>query len=77
LGKRKKCQKIDAAGAMHRFGDMGEGSKPEERIFPITYSAARIIVIKAGKLVDVDLRPHDLRRHATTYASRAEPPSKL
>ena len=23
LGKRKKCQEIDAAGAMHRFGDMG------------------------------------------------------
>jgi len=62
---------------MHRFGDMGEGSKPEERIFPITYSAARIIVIKAGKLVDVDLRPHDLRRHATTYASRAGTPLEI
>jgi len=26
---------------------------------------------KAGKLVRIELRPHDLRRHAATYASRS------
>ena len=54
-----------------------KGIKPDERIFPITYSAARIIVIKAGKLVGVDLRPHDLRRHAATFASRAGTPLEI
>jgi integrase len=43
--------------------------EPEQRIFPITYNAARVMVNKAGKIVDVYLRPHDLRRHAATHAS--------
>jgi integrase len=29
------------------------------------------MVRKAGKLVDIELRPHDFRRHAVTYASRS------
>ena len=49
----------------------------DERIFPISYSAARIVVIKAGKLVAVRLRPHDLRRHAATFASRAGTPLEI
>ncbi len=32
---------------------------------------------KAGKLVGVNLRPHDLRRHAATYASRAGTPLEI
>jgi integrase/recombinase XerD len=44
------------------------------RIFPITYTAARVMVKKAGALVGVHLRPHDLRRHAATYASRSGVP---
>ena len=32
---------------------------------------------KAGKLADVDLKPHDLRRHAATYASRAGAPLEI
>ena len=54
-----------------------KGIGPDERIFPITYSAARVIVIKAGKLVGIDLRPHDLRRHAATFASRAGTPLEI
>lgn len=50
---------------------------PDERIFPITYSASRIVVIKAGELVGANLRPHDLRRHAATYASRAGTPLEI
>ena len=48
----------------------------DQRIFPITYAAARIVVKKAGKLVGINLNPHDLRRHAATYASRAGTPLK-
>ena len=42
------------------------GMKPEDRIFPITYAAARIVVKKAGDLVGIHLKPHDLRRHSAT-----------
>jgi integrase/recombinase XerD len=48
-----------------------------ERIFPISYQAARIAVKKAGKLVDLNVRPHDLRRHAATYASRSGTPIEI
>jgi integrase/recombinase XerD len=44
------------------------GIGPDDRIFPITYAAARIVVKKAGDLVGIHLKPHDLRRHAATYA---------
>jgi len=37
-----------------------------QRIFPITYTAARVMVKQAGSLVGVHLRPHDLRGHAAT-----------
>jgi integrase/recombinase XerD len=47
------------------------GAAGDQRIFPITYTAARVMVKKAGALVGVHLRPHDLRRHAATYASRS------
>lgn len=45
--------------------------QPEERIFPICYEAAREMVAKAGSVVGIHLKPHDLRRHAATYASRS------
>jgi len=45
-----------------------------ERIFPICYEVAREMVAKAGGVVDIHLRPHDLRRHAATYASRSGVP---
>jgi integrase len=48
-----------------------------DRIFPICYEAARSVVIKAGKLVGIHLRPHDLRRHAATYASRSGVPIEI
>lgn len=48
-----------------------------ERIFPISYAAAWTMVKKAGKLVDVDIRPHDLRRHAATFASRSGTPIEI
>jgi integrase len=53
------------------------GIEPGARIFPITYAAARIIVKKAGELVGISLKPHDLRRHAATYASRSGTPIEI
>ena len=48
-----------------------------ERIFPICYEAAREMVAKAGGVVGIHLRPHDLRRHAATYASRSGVPVEI
>jgi len=36
-----------------------------------------MVIQKAGKLVGVHLRTHDLRRHAATYASRAGTPIEI
>ncbi len=54
-----------------------KGIEPEERIFPITYTAARVLVRKAGLLAGIHLRPHDLRRHAATFASSSGVPIEL
>ena len=54
-----------------------KGIEPDQRIFPITYNAARVMVKKAGKMVGVKLRPHDLRRFCATYASRAGTPIEI
>ena len=51
--------------------------QPDARIFPITYAAARLIVKKAGEMVCVHVKPHDLRRHAATYASRSGTPLEI
>ena len=51
--------------------------KPDARIFPVTYAAARLIVKKAGNLLDVHVKPDDLRRHAATYASRSGTPLEI
>jgi integrase/recombinase XerD len=51
--------------------------EPEQRIFPICYEAARAMVKKAGEAVGVKLRPHDLRRHAATHASRSGVPVEI
>jgi integrase len=48
-----------------------------ERIFPICYEAARSAVNKASSLVGIHLRPHDLRRHAATFASRSGVPIEI
>ncbi len=52
----------------------------DDRIFPIShvaYVAARSMLRKAGRLVNIELRPHDLRRHAATYASRSGTPIEI
>ena len=49
----------------------------EQRIFPLSYGGARAIVKKAGRIVGIDLSPHDLRRHAATYASLSGTPIEI
>ena len=39
-------------------------------LFPISYSTARSFIKKLGEKANVHIRPHDLRRHSATYASR-------
>jgi integrase/recombinase XerD len=51
--------------------------KADQRIFPLSYSGARKMVVKVGQMVGIKLRPHDLRRHAATYASRAGTPLEI
>jgi integrase len=48
-----------------------------DRIFPICYEAARSVVRRAGNMVGIYLRPHDLRRHAATFASRSGVPIEI
>jgi integrase/recombinase XerD len=49
----------------------------DQPIFPICYEAARAMVKHAGEVVGISLRPHDLRRHAATYASRSGVPIEI
>ena len=51
--------------------------EPHQRIFPIGYAGARAVVKKAGQIFGIDLNPHDLRRHAAIYASRAGAPLEI
>ncbi len=62
-----------------RLGDYVRDNKikPDECVFPISYSTSWSMVKKSDKLVGVNLRPHDLRRHAATYASRAGIPLEI
>ena len=43
---------------------------PDKRIFNFCYMTALNIVRRAGNRSGAKLRPHDLRRHSATYASR-------
>ena len=56
---------------------MQKGNPNHQRIFPICYEASREMVAKAGSVVGIHLRPHDLRRHAETYASRSGVPIEI
>jgi integrase/recombinase XerD len=44
--------------------------RPDQRLFPICYSTARSMVKRLGDKMHMKIRPHDLRRHSATYASR-------
>jgi integrase/recombinase XerD len=54
-----------------------ENLEDDNNVFPFGYTRAREIVQNAGKLINVNLNPHDLRRHAATYASRSGVPIEI
>jgi len=54
-----------------------EEIRTHEHIFPLTYGGARYVVKRAGKRLGVNLRPHDLRRYAATFASRSGVPLEV
>ena len=55
----------------------GENIKGDDRVFPLGYTRAREIVKNAGTEIGVIVKPHDLRRHAATYASRSGVPIEI
>ncbi len=55
----------------------GENIQNGDRIFPLGYTRAREIVKNAGLKIGIDVKPHDLRRHAATYASRSGVPIEI
>ena len=63
-------------GRLNKYVSDMEINSPQ-RIFPISYTAAWGMVKKAGRITDINLRPHDLRRHAATYASRSGTPLEI
>ena len=48
----------------------GQQLAGDHLLFPISYSTARSFIKKLGEKSNVRIRPHDLRRHSATYASR-------
>ncbi len=50
---------------------------PNERILGLSYSRARTLIKQAAEQVGITLRPHDLRRHAATFASRTGVPLEI
>ena len=48
-----------------------------KKYFQFVTRPPRAIVKKAGEMVNIHLRPHDLRRYAATYASRSGVPLEI
>lgn len=67
---------VRVAGRLHRYL-AEQGRRPEERIFRLSYSGARALIRRAATQVGVTLTPHDLRRHAATFASRSGVPLEI
>jgi integrase/recombinase XerD len=57
------------AGRLRAYCE-GRNLLPDDRLFPICYSTARSFIKRLGENMNVKIRPHDLRRHSATYASR-------
>ncbi len=50
---------------------------PDDRVFPLCYTAVRNLVTGLGQKLNVKISPHDLRRHSATYASRNGVPLEI
>jgi integrase len=49
----------------------------EDRVFHVSYTTVRNLVMKLGNKLSVRVAPHDLRRHSATYASRNGVPLEI
>jgi integrase len=49
----------------------------DDRVFPLSYTTVRNLVVGLGKKMNVKISPHDLRRHSATYASRNGVPLEI
>lgn len=49
----------------------------KDKVFSVSYSSAYRMVKKSGEILNSSLRPHDLRRHAATQASRNNIPLEI
>ena len=67
---------VRVAERLHRYL-VEQGRRPEERIFRLSYSGARTLITRAAVQVGITLTPHDLRRHAATFASRSGVPLEI
>jgi integrase len=67
---KRMMRRMDDYVREHRIG-------ANDRIFPISYTTAYRMVKRSGRDVGVKLRPHDLRRHAATQASRSGVPLEM
>lgn len=56
---------------------MRKGVGKDGLLFGVSYSTAYRMVRRSAKVVDAKLRPHDLRRHAATQASRGGTPLEI
>jgi len=54
-----------------------EQMSPEDRVFPLYYTAVRNLVAGLGRKLNVKISPHDLRRHSATHASRNGVPLEI
>ena len=54
-----------------------KGIPDDAPIFKLSYSGARIIVKRLGEEIGINLKPHDLRKHSATYASRNGVPLEI
>jgi integrase/recombinase XerD len=50
---------------------------PDDRLFLVSYSKVRSMIKKLGSQLKMAIRPHDLRRHSATYASRNGVPLEI
>jgi integrase len=62
-----------------RMGDYIKATNilPDDHVFPISYSTARMLIRKLGTKLNASLSPHDLRRYSATYASRNGVPLEI
>ncbi len=54
-----------------------ENLSPHDRLFPMCYTTARSLIRRIGKKLNIQVTPHDFRRHSATFASRNGVPLEI